>query len=587
MERGNQQKEIQTSNRLSRHPLRWQTGRGTGQNGGEQGRARQEPPLPKAPGRGQRARPPLPRLQPRGGLRAQQERRRCPLTAGPSRPLDRPAAAGGRAAPRRSRRRWGPAQGPSHRPRLPGGSSDASRGRTAGAGLDCAVTLKSVAVLPRSVSTTWSGSGPGSSARRPPPRSTPPLGPSPHSVKLSHSAAMFASRPLSRDLAWSRGPWLGAALRMRSCPRGGGWRKGPRPVGSLRSCRRAVYAAQGRGGHTPCRRLCRGRGQASSSLPSVPSARSERSRVLQNSVTERGNPRREGCLQPPLPRRVRAVASPFRHRQVSPVSLSRGQERKVSRRLASTPSNVAGFNSPLKWNVFLPHEMSHFWKKKVESPPSAQAWPSSTDFHSGRFRFRWHCRALVFCLWAGFNGAPATQTSTVQTIESNQPSRKLGQILVVPGSCWPLLPALLPALLPLPELLAGGSSRDFASWRSATTSLWWPRLGPSPVGLQGTVLVCLPERGSALPRQHCCRARPHRAAWGLSLLHPVFPTFSIFLACVCSVCPVLCCAKHFCTEQATTPFLVQGKLCFYGVILHLKAQRTIVWRFCWLKWNDL
>lgn len=160
------------------------------------------------------------------------------MTGGPSRPPagpegDRPCGAAAEALP---------------------GDSPTGRGCPAAAatpppeeerpGLGRAVTLKSVAVLPRSVSRTWSGSGPGSSARRPPPRPTPPLGPKPHSVKLSHSAAIFASTPASRE-TW-HGPRAGAPLAgaaHRACAAVHGRRRGSGGKGRGRS------GVSGRGAH--------------------------------------------------------------------------------------------------------------------------------------------------------------------------------------------------------------------------------------------------------------------------------------------------------------------------------------------------
>lgn len=137
--------------------------------------------------------------------------------------LPAPAAGGQRAA--------GPAgHGQRGRVRAPRGTPEVLRGAP-GPGLSggslrrassrgCAVpgvTLKSVAVLPRSVSRTWSGPGPGSSARTPPPCPTPPLGPRPQSVKASHSAAILARRRLSRDSPRLGGG--GGTRRMRGVAR--------------------------------------------------------------------------------------------------------------------------------------------------------------------------------------------------------------------------------------------------------------------------------------------------------------------------------------------------------------------------------
>lgn len=138
--------------------------------------------------------------------------------------------------------------------------------------------------------------------------------------------------------------------------------------------------------------------------------------------------------------------------------------------------------------------------------------------------------ALVLCLRAALHGALSVQTRT----ESNQPSEALAQIPVVRGSCWPLRQHCCQHcchwLQPWCRLMEDSRNLTLVA-----------KTRPQPCRSVGR----LPERGSARPRQRCCRAWPRRAACGLSFLYPVFPTFSIFLACVCPVCPVLCCAKAF------------------------------------------
>lgn len=154
-------------------------------------------------------------------------RPRTPSPRGPHTPRLQAREGSGRLG------RAGPGQAGSG---LPGGTPEALRGApspglSGGGSLHRAsrrgcvvpgVTLKSVAVLPRSVSRTWSGPGPGSRARTPPPCPTPPLGPRPQSVKASHSAAILALPPPLARLPAAEGRGHAAHARCGSAPGGGG-----------------------------------------------------------------------------------------------------------------------------------------------------------------------------------------------------------------------------------------------------------------------------------------------------------------------------------------------------------------------------
>lgn len=86
---------------------------------------------------------------------------------------------------------------------------------------------------------------------------------------------------------------------------------------------------------------------------------------------------------------------------------------------------------------------------------------------------------------------------------------------------------------------ATDSSRDVASWRTAATSLWWPRLGPSPVGLQGAYL-----RGAQHGHDSVAAEPGHAGLRAVCLfctqcfLPSVF-SWPVCVPCALS-CPVLC-----------------------------------------------
>lgn len=137
--------------------------------------------------------------------------------------------------------------------------------------------------------------------------------------------------------------------------------------------------------------------------------------------------------------------------------------------------------------------------------------------------------ALVLCLRAALHGALSVQTWT----ESSSARRR-------PKSPW-CGAAVGRCASTAVSTAATDSSRDVASWRTAATSLWWPRR-PQPCRSGGR----LPERGSARPRQRCCSLATQGCVRSVFSV-PSVSYLQYFLGlCVSRVpCPVLCCAKAF------------------------------------------
>lgn len=140
----------------------------------------------------------------------------------------------------------------------------------------------------------------------------------------------------------------GKALRMRSCPWGPGRRKGPQPIGGCRRCPAGRWAPRRVSGRAPAASP-EGAGRHRAAYRALRARWSQRSAISSSEQRHRaGRPAAPGppaaAASPARPGPSRAIATP---RGVTGAT-RRGQERRGSRRLASAPSSVAGFNGPLK-----------------------------------------------------------------------------------------------------------------------------------------------------------------------------------------------------------------------------------------------